>query len=343
MTFTAAVVGLGYWGPNLARNLAGSGCFELAALCERDPSRLERAGRAYPAARRHADLGSLLDASAPDLVAIATPVASHRELAIQALEAGCHVLVEKPMALDSAEAEEMRAVARAAGRHIFVDHVFLFTPAVREIRRRIQDGDLGELLYIDATRINLGLFQPDVDVIWDLGCHDVSILEFVLGREPASVRCLASSHNPSGFTDVAYVHLEYERGLAAHLHLSWLSPVKVRRMIFTGRRQSLIYDELDPAERIKLYDYGVEFDERDIEARAQMLVRYRKGSILAPALPVDEALAVEMRHIGKVLAGDEEPISPAETGVAVIRVLEAARRSALGGGGPLSPRSSSRG
>ncbi len=324
---TAAVVGLGYWGPNLARNFAASPDFDLIALCDADPERLDKVGAIYPAARRFADLASLLAHRVPDLVAIVTPVATHHALAGQALEAGAHVLVEKPLTSTSAEAEDLLRRAVETRRRVFVDHTFLFTGAVQEIARQIASGALGDLLYVDSVRIALGLFQPDVDVIWDLAPHDLAILNHVLGRLPSRVRALGSSHNPRKVIDVAYLHLEYDDTLHAHLHLSWLSPVKVRRTIFSGSRQSLIYDDLEPAEKVKLYDHGVSFDIHNADALAQVLINYRKGDMRAPALPVTEALASLVRHLAACLRGEEEPLVSGESGRRVVKILEAAERS----------------
>jgi predicted dehydrogenase len=327
-----AVVGLGYWGPNLARNVAASTDFELIGLCDSSEARLRRIGAFYPAARCFERLDDLLDNAPPDLLTIATPVGSHHALAARALRAGCHVLVEKPLTATVEEAEDLLAISQAEGRHLFVDHTFLFTGAVAEISRQLRSGALGELLYVDSVRIALGLFQPDVDVIWDLAPHDLSILDHLVGRPPATVRALGSSHNPRGTVDVAYLHLEYGKGLHAHLHLSWLSPVKVRRVILAGSRQSLIYDDLEPTEKVKLYDHGVEFDVGDTDTRRQVLINYRKGDMRAPGLPVTEALATEFSHIAGVLRHGLEPLASGEAGCAVVRILEAAGESLRRGG-----------
>jgi predicted dehydrogenase len=336
MSFTAAVVGLGYWGPNLARNLSASSDFELIGLCDPQPERLARMGSIYPAARCFASLEELLRFRAPDLLAIATPVTSHRRLALQALEAGCHVLVEKPLARTVSEAEEILAAASDRGRRVFVDHTFLFTGAVAEIDRQLSEGALGELFYVDSVRIALGLFQPDVDVLWDLGSHDLAILEHVIRRPPLSVRAFGTSHNPWGIADVAYVHVEYDGKLQAHLQFSWLSPVKVRRMFFSGARQSLIWDDLEPSEKVKVYDHGVSFEVQDETRRNEMLVSYRKGEMRAPAIPVTEALANEIAEIAAVLHGRREASAPGEAGLRVVRMLQAAEQSLSRGGEPVS-------
>lgn len=330
---TAAVVGLGYWGPNLARNFSASDEFRLAGLCDSNPVRLKKAAAHYPAATATENLDDLL-ATKPDLVAIAIPVAAHYEVARRCLEAGCHVLVEKPFTETAAQGEKLLALARRVGRKVFVDHTFLFTSAVEEMKRQVESGSLGELLYVDSVRINLGLFQPDVDVIWDLAPHDLSILQHLLGRAPSTVAAMGGSHNPRGTVDVAYLHLNYGDGLAAHLHLSWLSPVKVRRMIFAGTKQSLIFDDLEQDTKIKLYDDGVAFDMSDLESRRQVLVSYRKGDMRAPAMPPSEALAVQVLELGKVLRSEGRPRATGEDGLAVVRILEAASLSLLDSGRP---------
>jgi predicted dehydrogenase len=328
----AAVVGLGYWGPNLARNIQSNPAFELAALCDRDPKRLAKIGGLYPWAKRYASIEELVAAGAPDLLVVCTPVESHHALALAGLEAGCHVLCEKPLASTAAQAAQLIEVAHERGRKLFVDHTFQFTGAVREIRRQYASGALGDLFYIDSVRINLGLFQPDVDVIWDLAPHDLSIVQYVTGAKVKSVHAVASSHNPRGLVDVAYLHLELDNGVGANVHMSWLSPVKVRRMIFSGTRSSLIYDDLEMAEKIKVYDHGVSFDVSDVEARKQVLVNYRRGDMRAPAIDNSEALAAELAEIAAALRGEASAAATGEDGLAIVAVLEAAGRSLATGG-----------
>jgi predicted dehydrogenase len=328
---TAAVVGLGYWGPNLARNFSASDEFRLVGLCDTSPVRLKKAAAHYPAATAAENLDDLL-ATKPDLVVVAIPVAGHYEVARRCLEAGCHVLVEKPLTATVEEGEKLLAVGDRMQRKVFADHTFLFTGAVEEMKRQVESGSLGEMLYVDSVRINLGLFQADVDVIWDLAPHDLSILQHLLGRPPKTVAAMGSSHNPRGTVDVAYLHLDYGDGLTAHLHLSWLSPVKVRRMIFAGTKQSLIFDDLEQDTKIKLYDHGVAFDVTDLESRRQVLVSYRKGDMRAPAISPSEALAVQTREIASVLRGEKAPRAPGADGLAVVRILSAASRSLRAGG-----------
>ena len=333
MRFSAAVVGLGYWGPNLARNLSAADDFDLVALIDTDEHRREKVGSLYPAARRFGSLTEALAARPIDLVCVATPVSSHAPLAEEALRAGAHVLVEKPLTRTIAEARRLLALAAQQQRKVFVDHTFLYTGAVRELKAQLDSGALGPLLYIDSVRINLGLFQPDVDVVWDLAPHDLAILQHLMGRAPRSVQTMGACHSPSGFADVAYLHLDYGDNVTAHLHLSWLSPVKVRRMIVAGEKQSVIYDDLEPAEKVKIYDHGVSFQiPDDVEARRRMLVSYRKGDMRAPYVSLAEAIGVELSDIAADLRGERRAVAAGADGYAVVRVLEAATRSALAGG-----------
>ncbi len=328
MRCRAAVVGLGYWGPNLARNLVQSAAdYELVALCDSSPARLARLGSLYPSVAQFADVGDMLASANVDLVCVATPVASHHSIARAALNAGANVLCEKPLTSTVEEAEDLVQLARARGKRLFVDHTFAYTPAVRAIRAAYQQRVLGSLFYVDSVRINLGLFQADVDVVWDLAPHDLSILSYVLGERAVSVKATGSSHNPHGLTDVAYLTVGYEGGMEAHLHLSWLSPVKVRRMIFSGTDRSLIYDDLDASEKVRIYDHGVNFDVADVEARKRVLVSYRRGEMRAPALDTSEALAVELREIAAALRGESATVTTGDDGLEVVRVLRAAATS----------------
>jgi len=269
----------------------------------------------------------MLAEAKPEFVAIATPVAHHFSLARLALDAGCHVLLEKPMTSTVAESEILIELANQRGVKLFVDHTFPYTAAVRKVKELYSSGKLGALLYVDSVRINLGLFQPDVDVVWDLGPHDLSILDFVLGAQPLSVQGRGDCHNPRGFSDVAHVSIEYPNGLTAHLHLSWLSPVKVRRMIFPGSIASLIYDELEPSEKVKVYNQGFSFEAPDDETLENVQVTYRRGDLWAPALDASEALKVEVAEIASCLRGGPLPPGTGEAGLSVVRTLSAITHS----------------
>lgn len=328
----AAVVGLGYWGPNLLRNLQLSSDFEVVGACDTDPKRLTRAASHYPGIGQYTSVDKLLAECKPELLCVATPVASHHSLVLAGLRAGCHVLCEKPLAATVEQATEIVEESQRLDRLVFVDHTFTYTGAVRCIRDLYQQGVLGSLFYIDSVRINLGLFQPDVSVVWDLAPHDLSIVQYVVGERLTAVQANGSTHNPRNLVDVAYVSLRFESGLTAHLHLSWLSPVKVRRMIFSGTKSSLIYDDLEMAEKIKVYDHGVSFDATDLETRAQVLVNYRRGDMRAPALDNREALATEFNDIAARLRGKPSTAATGEDGLEVVRVLEAAEKSIATGG-----------
>jgi predicted dehydrogenase len=323
----AAVVGLGYWGPNLARNFQTSDDYELVGLCDLDPKRVEKVGAPYPSAKGSTSFAEMLEQTKPELVAVCTPVAAHHPLVKMALDAGAHVLCEKPLAASVAESEELVVLAQKRDRRLFVDHTFTYTGAVRWTRDHYAKGALGDMLYIDSVRINLGLFQTDVDVVWDLAPHDLSIVTYVVGKKVVSVQATGTSHNPRGLNDVAYLDLRFEGGIAAHLHLSWLSPVKVRRMIFAGTTSSIIYDDIEMSEKIKVYEHGVTFDVKDVEARKQVLVNYRRGDMRAPAIDNKEALGTELREIASVLRGGQGSVATGEDGLEIVRVLEAAQKS----------------
>ena len=307
----------------------------LGILCDANPARLTKVGENYPWAQRFSSIDDLLKNVQSDLIAIATPVASHHGLVKTALQAGCHVLCEKPLASNLAEANDLVDTAARTARRLFVDHSFIYTGAVRALRELYKSQTLGDLYYVDSVRINLGLFQPDVDVIWDLAPHDVSIIDYIVGSRVRRVSAVGSSHNPRGTADVSYLTLEYENGLVSHLHLSWLSPVKMRRMIFAGTKSSAIYDDLEPSEKVKIYDHGVDFEVSDLEVRKQVLVNYRRGDMRAPALDNKEALATEMREIAAALRGGSVVPATGNEGLQGVRVLDAATRSFASGGAPI--------
>jgi predicted dehydrogenase len=321
-----AVVGLGYWGPNLVRNVSSSRRTRLVQMCDADPARVEQMGSLYPAAACSVDFEATLADPAVEAVAIATPVATHHRLAKAALLAGKHVLVEKPLARTVAEARELVALAKERSRVLLVDHVFLYSPAVRKLRELIVAGEIGDILFIDSVRINLGLFQHDVNVVWDLAPHDLSIIDYLVGRAPRSVVALGSSHVGNGLANLAYLHLDYGEGLLASVHVNWLSPVKVRHFMVGGSRRSIVYNDLDPSERVKVYDRGVDVA-RDPEGIRQVQVAYRSGDVLAPRLDTGEPLANVIDHFAECIAGAAEPISGGEHGARVVAALEAAHAS----------------
>jgi predicted dehydrogenase len=331
--FGVGVIGCGYWGPNLIRNFHIVPGIQLIAACDLREERVKSALRAYPTARPMTDVDAMLADEAIDLVAIATPVATHFPLVKRALEAGKHVLVEKPMTMTLRQSDQLVELADRVGRHLFVDHTFLFTPAVRKMKAMYDCGELGDLQFIDTVRINLGLFQHDVNVIWDLAPHDFAIINHLVERPPLGVSAVGAVHSPSGHADVAYVHLDYGNNLIAHIHVNWLSPVKVRRMILGGSRRSVIWDDLDPAFKVNVYDRGIDLSEKSSETESgarqiqEALINYRTGDMSSPHLPQYEALRAEVEHIVRVLAGEEEPLCCGRQGRLVVHMLEAAATS----------------
>ena len=330
-----AVIGCGYWGPNLVRNFAACPLTAVAAICDQDPLRTEKVAALAPQARRYRDAREALDDRGVEAVAIATPVATHARLAALALEAGKHVLVEKPLATSVREAEHLVRLASAAGRVLMVDHIFVYSPAVRKIKDLIDAGELGEIYYIDSVRINLGLFQTDVNVIWDLAPHDLSIVDHLLGRPPRSVAAMGSSHTGGELEDVAYLNLDFGDNLLASFHVNWLSPVKVRHLIVGGSRKGLVYNDLNPWEPIKVYDRGISVTAGPEERRG-LLVSYRSGDIWSPHVEQQEPLQNVVRHFAECVRSGATPMSSGEAGLRVVRILEAAQRSIKAQGGRIT-------
>src|SRR5215472_464506 len=290
-----AVVGVGYWGPNLVRTARATPEFRLEWLCDLDQERAQRALDPYTTVRATASYEQVLADPAVGAVAIATPAATHFDLVRAALEAGKHVLVEKPLTATVAEGEKLAGLARRSGLALMCDHVYCYTPAVLRIRDLIHSGEIGDVQFVDSVRVNLGLFQPDVDVLWDLAPHDLSILDFVLpdGVRPESVAAHGADPIKAGRACVAYLTLHLTGGAIAHVHVNWLSPIKVRTTIIGGSKRTLVWDDLNPTQRISVYDRGVDVagpDELGADERREMLVAYRTGDASVPALPEYEAL-----------------------------------------------------
>ena len=332
--FEVGLIGFGYWGPNLARNFAAHPDAHLAVIADRSEKRLEAARTAYQWAALKSDPMDVISDPAIQAVVIATPPETHRDLAIAAMEHGKHVLVEKPLATTTADAEEMVRVAQRCGRTLMVDHTFLFTGAVRRMKRCIDDGDLGEVNYFDSTRINLGLFQSNVNVIWDLAPHDIAIMLHLLPGPVRTVSAFGACHVHSAVENIAYITFRFDGNLLAHLHVNWLSPVKIRKTIIGGSRKMLVYDDMETSEKLKIFDAGADLA-RTKEEAYRTFVEYRTGDILIPRLDKTEALAAETDHFLRVLRGKEELVSGGNLGVEVVRVIEAAERSMRNGGVPV--------
>lgn len=324
-----AVVGYGYWGPNLVRNFWETPGARLVAVCDLRKDRLAAVRSRYPAVHVTDDFDELLSDPRIDAIAIATPAAAHFKLAMKALMAGKHVLVEKPMAASSDEARRMLEEAARRRLVLAVDHTFVHTGAVRKMRDLVQDG-LGDVYYYDSVRVNLGLFQRDVSVIWDLAVHDLSIMDYVLPERPVAVSATGMSHIAGEPANIAYLNLFFESKLIAHIHVNWLAPVKVRRTLVGGSSKMILYDDLEPSEKIKVYDRGVTLNgssQGNGEKVYQMLVGYRTGDMYAPHIDVAEALEIELRQFVECVQRNERPTADGNAGLRVVKILEAASQS----------------
>jgi predicted dehydrogenase len=319
------VVGCGYWGPNVIRNLSELEECELRAVCDLDPARLAALGRQYRNCRLEQEFESLLRAPDIDAIAICTPVASHFALASAALAAGKHVLVEKPLADSSEHCEKLIELAAQRDLVLQVDHTFVYSEPIQVIRSMLNAGDLGKLLYFDAVRINLGLFRPDVNVIWDLAVHDLSIITYLIPEEPRWVSSIGIAHYGE-FESQAYVAVRYDNSLLAHIHVNWLAPVKLRSTVMGGSKRMIVYDDLSPSEKLRVYEKGVTTSD-DPDLRARALVDYRLGSMTAPHLKKTEPLRQVCSEFLRAIDGGPPPLTPGEAGLAVVRILEAAQYS----------------
>ena len=328
------VIGYGYWGPNLVRNFMSDTAWRVVSVCDRSESRLAEVGRLYPTITTTRNPEDLFRNPSIDAIAIATPVATHFELAMAALRAGKHVLVEKPIASTSAEASQMIEKASQRKLVLLVDHTFVFTGAVRKIRDVIGDESFGELQYYDSTRVNLGLFQHDVNVMWDLAVHDLSIMEFVIGVNPVAVSATGLSHVRGQPANVAFMTLFFDRDIIAHINVNWLSPVKIRRTLVGGSKRMIVYDDLETSEKVKIYDKGITVTETPDDLR-KLLISYRTGDLWSPKVNETEALKLEVGHFRNCIDGSEKPITPGERGLAIVRMLEAADKSMQRRGGPV--------
>ncbi len=326
--FSVAVVGCGYWGPNLMRNFRDNAGCHLSWLVDLDIERLKRFIVRYPQSQSTTDLSVALADPALDAVAIATPVSSHYRLVRQCLEAGKHVMVEKPMAQTVEQCQELIDLARARNLTLMVDHTFIYTGAVRKIKAIIDSGELGELYYFDSVRVNLGLFQHDVNVIWDLAPHDLSIMDFVLAKKPTHVAAHGACHlSGSNIENIAYITLKFPDDTIAHFHVNWLAPAKIRRIIIGGSKKMLVYDDLSPDEKIKIYDSGVVVTEPTDSVPRQVLAGYRTGDLHVPKVDRTEALAQEVQHFIECAQTGRQPDTDGYAGLRVVSILTGAQQS----------------
>ena len=331
MSLRVAVVGAGYWGPNLVRNFRSSPDWDLVAVCDLDAARAAKAIGARSTVQVETSLEALLARDDLDAVAIATPARTHKAIALAALEAGKHVLVEKPLAPSHAEALEMTAAAQERGLTLMCDHTYCYTPVVQEIADIIARDELGDILFVDSVRINLGLVQPDVDVLWDLAPHDLSILDYILpgGLVPQGVAAHGADPIGAGRACVGYLTMPLATGAIVHVHVNWLSRTKIRQMVIGGSRRTLVWDDLDPQQRLSVYDRGVDLTAggADLPERREMSISYRIGDMHAPSLPEREALGQMVAEFAAAIREGRAPRTDGGAGLRVLSVLEAASES----------------
>ncbi len=318
------VIGYGYWGPNIVRNLEQLEETKVVAVCDKSAASRQRIQRAHPQVHVTADHKELVSSPEIDAIAVITPVWTHYELTKSALENGKHVFVEKPFTSNVAQAEELIDLAAKRQRKLMVDHTFLFTGAVRKIKQVLQDGTLGKLYYYDSTRVNLGLFQHDVNVIWDLAPHDLSIIDHLIQESPEAVVATGQTHL-NGHEDVAFITIYFPNNVIAHINVNWLSPVKVRTTLIGGEKKMLVWNDLEADEKIKIYDKGV--DVTNQEGVYNLLVNYRSGDMWAPQVEQVEALRAELSYFARCIKQDEVPFNDGVAGLRVVKMLEAANTS----------------
>jgi predicted dehydrogenase len=318
------VVGYGYWGPNVVRNLDQLDDSEVVAVCDKSPTARKRIHKSYPHIKVVSDTAELMSSTDIDAVAIVTPVWTHYELTKAALQNGKHVFVEKPFTSDSTQAEELINLAAKKNLKIMVDHTFLFTGAVKKIGQLLDEGTLGRIYYYDSTRVNLGLFQHDINVIWDLAPHDLSIIDHLIKETPEAVSATGQSHL-NGFEDVAFITVYFPNKIIAHINVNWLSPVKVRTTLIGGEKKMLVWNDLEADEKIKVYDKGVHVSSR--EGLYNLLVNYRSGDMWAPQVEQVEALRKELAYFVDCILQDQTPFNDGMAGLRVVKLLEAASKS----------------
>ena len=321
------VIGCGYWGPNLVRNFNALDGVEIAAVSDMRQERLDFIGRQFPAVKAlTTNAEDILKSPEIDAVVLATPVSTHFPLGMEALANGKHLFVEKPFTATIEQAEKLIETAEKNNLRIMVDHTFIYTGAVRKIKEDIETGQLGEIYYFDSVRVNLGLFQHDVNVIWDLAPHDVSIMDYLIDRKPKAISATGVAHFESDIENIAYISTYYENNLLGHIHVNWLAPVKVRRTLISGNKKMIIYDDTEPSEKVKIYDRGVDVV-HDRDQIYDLLIQYRTGDMLAPQIDLTEALKRASREFVDAINENRAPLTDGLAGLNVVRILEAANKS----------------
>jgi len=328
------VVGCGYWGPNLIRNFRSLPDCSLKMMCDVSQQRLKHLATLYPEVEGATDFGHVLNGAGLDAVVIATAVKLHFPMAKAALEAGKHTFIEKPMASSAAECEELIAIAKKNGVVLMTGHTFLYSPAVRKIKEIVDSGDVGEIRYISARRLNLGLFQKDINVAWDLAPHDISIIQYIMGEQPITINCRGSAHITPGIEDVTTMCLSFEKQRTAIIHSSWLDPRKVREMTIVGSKRMIVYDDVVQQEKIKIFDARVERPPH-YDTFAEFHYAYHYGDVYVPYIKQEEPLKVECQHFLDCIQNGKTPISGGQRGLELVQILEASSESLRRGGGPV--------
>jgi predicted dehydrogenase len=319
------IIGYGYWGPNLVRNFNNNNNFKILKVADTRQERLDLLQRTYPTIKGTIIPDEIINEPSIDAIAIATPVFTHFKFAKAALEKGKHVLLEKPMTSTSHEAQELIEMAEKKNLTLMVDHTFLYTGAIQKMKHLIESGTIGKVKYLDSTRINLGLFQSDVNVLWDLAPHDLSILSHLVAEKPYSLNATGVSHTKNKLENIAFLTVNFESGLIAHFNCSWTSPVKIRLMLIGGDNKMIVYNDLEPTEKIKIYDTG--YNVKTDEEKQKLLVDYRTGDIYIPKIPVTEALALMAEDFAQAILTSKNPVSDFNSGLSVIKILEASNDS----------------
>lgn len=318
------VIGYGYWGPNIVRNFNGIDGSKVLLICDSDQASLKRASKAYPYTGVTTDCQDVISSPDIDMVAVVTPVSTHFELAKKALQNGKHVFVEKPFTAAVAQAEELIELAEKKNLKIMVDHTFIYSGAVRKMKQLIDENALGDLYYYDSVRVNLGLLQKDINVIWDLAPHDFSIMDYLLKEKPSAITACGKAHI-NGVEDTAYVTVHFANKMIAHFNVNWLSPVKVRTTLIGGAKKMLVWNDLEADEKIKIYDKGIDVKEK--EGVYDLLVSYRSGDMLSPKVQQLEALKLETEHFVHCITNGETPLNDGYAGLRVVKMLEACNKS----------------
>ena len=331
------VVGCGYWGPNLIRNFRSLAGCSLQGICDLNVQRLNHMKSLYPEVQAYSDYKKMLETANLDAVVVATAARLHHPMAKAAMELGKHVFIEKPLATSVVESEDLVATAEANGLILMVGHTFLYSPAVRKIKEIVENGDLGEIRYISARRLNLGLIQKDINVAWDLAPHDISIILYIMDEVPTSVSCNGSGHFTSGIEEVTSMYLNFPKQKAAIIHSSWLDPRKVREMTIVGTRRMVVYDDVAPLEKIKVFDARVEKPPH-YDTFAEFHYAYHYGDTYSPYLKQEEPLKVECQHFLDSITGGKKPLTDGRQGLELVRVLEASSKSLRSGGASVSLR-----